>query len=174
MSTSPWRSSRILQNAKDFLASKIIRYGRLGGRDSFTEYPVRSIAVLLFNGISFVVAEMFWNLKLNYYKYWFSAHFCDKQLSKPSASAANLFKTLGEIDPHMSEWLSLWKGFLKNRCQVLGESHYLLWATTSEGRFCIWLLSQWVKSKHPALAFVYVPQPVPQPSVQLETQLKPA
>lgn len=66
------------------------------------------------------------------------------------------------------------KGSLKNRCQILGESHYLLWATISEGRFCIWLLSHWVKSKHPSLVFVYILQPAPQPSEQLETQLKPA
>lgn len=41
-----------------FWQPKVTRYRGLGGRDIFTEDPVKSI-VVLFNGISFVVAEMF-------------------------------------------------------------------------------------------------------------------
>lgn len=101
------RSSGTLQNVKDFLATKsnqvrgIQQKGYLHWRSS------QEFSVLLFNGISFAEAQMFWKLKLYCYKYCCSAHLCDKQLSKPSASAANLCKTLSEIDPHRSEWLSL-------------------------------------------------------------------
>lgn len=98
-----------------FWQAKVARYGGLGGRDIFPGDPVRSRAVLLSSWISFVVAQIFWNLKLNYYKYWCSSHLYDKQLLKRMASAANLFQTWGEIDPHMSEWLSLWKGFSKKQ-----------------------------------------------------------
>lgn len=169
MSTSPRRSSRTVQNAKDLLATKNNQVWGTGRKGYFHWRSSQECSCASFQrdflcSCSDVLKSELWLLQI--------IHLCDKQLSKPSASAANLSQTRGEVDPHVWAIVSLKRALKKTRFVVsliiYSGLHHLKVDFVSG---CCH--SEW-KSKHPAPAFVYTQQPAPQPRVQLETQLKPA